>query len=52
MRKGDFCIYAKTKAQMSCADTAQLISDIVFATRIVQFLSFLNRNIEASSLFL
>ena len=28
--------YAKTKAQISCAVTAQLISTLVFATRIVQ----------------
>ena len=31
MRKPDFCI-AKTKAQISCAVTAQLISAFVFAT--------------------
>ena len=32
---------AKTKAQISCAVTAQLISAFVFATRIVQFLFFI-----------
>ena len=32
MRKPDFCIYVKTKAQISCAVTAQLISAFVFAT--------------------
>ena len=34
--------YAKTKAQISCAVTVKLISTFVFATRIVQFLFFLN----------
>ena len=36
MRKPDFA-YAKTKAQISCAVTAQLISAFVFAIWIVQF---------------
>ena len=36
MIKPDFCIYAKTKKQISGAVTAQLISAFVFATRIVQ----------------
>ena len=36
MRKPDFA-YAKTKAQISCAVTAPLISANVFATWIVQF---------------
>ena len=36
MRKPDFA-YAKTKAQISCAVTAQLISDFAFATRIANF---------------
>ena len=31
MRKPVFCIYAKTKAQIRCAVTAQLIGTIVFA---------------------
>ena len=34
--------YVKTKAQISCAVTAQLISAFVFTTRIAQFLFFLN----------
>ena len=34
--------YVKTKAQVSCAVTAQLISAFVFAKRIVQSLYFLN----------
>ena len=37
-----FTYYAKTKAQISCAVTAQLISSLVFATRIVQSFFFLN----------
>ena len=40
--------YAKTKAQISCAVTAKLISAFVFATRIVQPLFCLN---PASSFF-
>ena len=35
MRKPDFCI-GKTKAQISCAVTSQLIRAFDFATRIVQ----------------
>ena len=49
MRKPDFCIYAKTKAQISCAVTAQLISAFIFATQTVQFLYFLNLKYQASS---
>ena len=41
--------YAKTKAQISCAVTAQLISAFVFATLIVLFLYFLSPNFSASS---
>ena len=41
--------YAKTKAQISFAVTAKLISAFVFATRIVQFLFFLNPKFRASS---
>ena len=48
MRKPDFA-YAKTKAQISCAVTAQLISAFVFATRIVQFLYFLNPKFPVTS---
>ena len=41
--------YAKTKPQISCAVTAQLISAFVFATWIVQSLYFLNSKFPASS---
>ena len=44
--------YAKTKTQISCAVTAQLISVFVFATHIVHFLFFLNPKIQACSLLL
>ena len=44
--------YAKTKTQISFAVTAKLISAFVFATRIVQFFSFLNPKFQASSLLL
>ena len=37
----------KTKAQISCGVTAQSISAFVFATRIVQFLFFLNPKFQA-----
>ena len=40
--------YVKTKAQISCTVTAQLISTFVFATLIVQFLSVLNPIYQAS----
>ena len=43
MRKPDFA-EAKTIVQISFAVTAKLFSAIVFATRIVQFLFFLNPN--------
>ena len=46
MRNSDFA-NAKTKAQISCAVTAQLISAFVFATRIVQFLSLINLKIPS-----
>ena len=42
----------KTKAQISFAVTAKLISAFVFATRIVQFLFYLNPKFQASSSFL
>ena len=42
MKKTQIFAYAKTKAQISFAVTAKLISAFVFATRIVQFLYFLN----------
>ena len=41
--------YAKTKTQISFAETANLISVFVFATRIVQFLFYLNPKFQASS---
>ena len=41
--------YAKTKAQISFAVTAKLISAFVFATLKVQFLFFLNPKFQASS---
>ena len=44
--------YAKTKAQISFAVTAKLISAFVFATRIQQFLFYLNLKFQASSSFL
>ena len=51
MRKLDFCL-CETKAQISCAVTAQLICTFVFATQIVHLLFYLNPKILASSLFL
>ena len=39
---------AKTKTQISCAVTAQLISAFDFATQTVQPLYFLNQNFQAS----
>ena len=48
MRKPAFA-YAKTKTQISCAVTAQLIIAFVFATQIVQSLFFLNPKFQASS---
>ena len=44
--------YVKTKAQISFAVTAKLISAFVFTTRIVQFLFYLNPKFQASSSFL
>ena len=46
--KTGFFAYAKTKAQISCAVTAQLISAFVFATRIVYFLLYLYPNFQDS----
>ena len=48
VRKPDFT-YAKTKVQISCAVTAELISAFVLATWIVQFLFFLNLKFKTSS---
>ena len=50
--KTRFLPKAKSKVQISCAVTAQLISTFDFATQIVQFLFFLNPKFPASSLFL
>ena len=44
-----FFAYAKTKTQISCAVTAQLISVFVFAKRIVQSLFYLNLKFQDSS---
>ena len=52
MRKPAFCIYAKTKVQISCPVTAQLISAFVFATKIIQSLCFLNLKFQACSYLL
>ena len=41
-----------TKTQINCAVTAQLISVLVFATRIVQSVFLSNPNFQASSLLL
>ena len=49
MGKPDLCIYAKTKLQISCAVTEQLIIAFVFTTQIVQFLYFLNPRFQASN---
>ena len=44
--------YAKTKVQISCAVTAQLISTFVFATQIIQFFFYLNPKLQTSILLL
>ena len=44
-----FFAYAKTKTQISCAVTSQLISAFVFAMWIVQSLYYLNPKFQASS---
>ena len=51
-KKTGLFAYGKTKAQISFAVTAKLISAFVFATRIVQFLFFLNPKFQACSLLL
>ena len=48
MRKPALCICEK-QTQTSFAVTAKVISAFVFATRIVQFLYFLNPKIQASN---
>ena len=47
-----FFAYAKTKALISCAVTAQLISAFVFTTQIVHFLLYLYPKFQASNLLL
>ena len=47
-RENQHLAYAKTKVQISCA-VRKLISAFVFATRIVQFLYFLNPKFPVSS---
>ena len=44
--KTTLCTYAKTKTQISFAETLKLISAFVFATWIVQYLYFLNKNFK------
>ena len=44
--------YTKTKTQISCAVTAQLISAFVFVTGIIQSLFFQNLKFQASSMLL
>ena len=44
-----FLQIVKTKMQISCEVTAQLISAFVFATQIVQSLFYLNLKFQASS---
>ena len=48
MRKPVFA-YAKTKAQISCALTTQLISAFLFAKQIVKSLYFLDPKFQGSS---
>ena len=52
MRKPFVLHIAKTKPQISCAVTAQLITAFVFATQIVQSLFFLYPKFQASSYLL
>ena len=47
--KTGFFAYAKTKTQISFAATAKLISAFVLATRIVQYLYFINSKFQVSS---
>ena len=48
MRKPTFCLYKKTKVQISFAVTAKLISAFVFTTWTAQFFYFLNPKFPAS----
>ena len=49
MRKPTICICENKDADRSSAVTAKLISAFIFATKIVQFLNFLNPKFQASS---
>ena len=49
LRENRCFAYTKTKTQISCVVTAQLICAFVFATWIVPFLYFLNPKFQASS---
>ena len=51
MRKPAFCIYAKTKTQISFAITAKLISAFVFATWIVHPSTSYIRNFKPLAIF-
>ena len=52
MKKNRIFGYAKTKVQISCAVTAQLINAFGFATPIVQFLFYLYSQFQDSSFLL
>ena len=52
VRKPDFCLGENKGADQLRGNTAKLISAFVFATRIVQFLFYLNPKFQASSSFL
>ena len=52
MRKPEFFSMGKTKEQIICAATAQLISAFVFTTQVEQSLCFVNQKFQASSLLL
>ena len=49
MTEPAFCIDVKTKAQISCMVTAQVISIFLFTTLIVESLYFLNSKFQAST---
>ena len=52
MRKPDFSLSENKDADQLCGVTAKLISAFVFATRIVQFLFYLNPKFQAPSYLL
>ena len=51
MRKSFFFAYAKTKTQISCAVTEQLIIAFVFAVRVVQSLYYFNPKFKPLAIF-